>query len=54
MYPLIGKRQKEHGVRKFITPRYAYLIYYAINEAEEEIIILSVKHFAQQREFEDT
>jgi len=53
MHPFIGRQQKEYGVRKFVTPRYAYLIYYAIEEVEEEVIIITVKHSAQQREFGD-
>jgi hypothetical protein len=31
-------------VRKFITRKYAYLFYYAMDDAAEEIIILNVKH----------
>jgi plasmid stabilization system protein ParE len=40
-------------VRKFVTPRYAYLIYYTVDDAAGEIIILSVKHSAQKRDHED-
>jgi toxin ParE1/3/4 len=54
LFPFIGRQQKERGVRKFVTPHYAYLIYYMIEEVEEEIVILSVKHFAQEREHGDT
>ena len=53
LFPLIGRQQKEPGVRKHVTPRYAYLVYYTIDEVEEEIIILSVKHSAQKREHDD-
>jgi toxin ParE1/3/4 len=53
LFPLIGRQQKEPGVRKHVTPRYAYLVYYTIDEVEEEIIILSVKHSAQEREHDD-
>jgi len=53
LFPRLGRRQKEQGVRKFITPRYAYVIYYAIDQAEQEIVILSVNHFAQKREHDD-
>ncbi len=27
VFPLAGRRQKEPGVRKFVSPRYAYLVY---------------------------
>ena len=50
---VIGRQQKEPGVRKHITPRYAYLVYYTIDEGEEEIIILSVQHSSQKREHDD-
>ena len=53
LYPLAGRRQHQPGVRKLASPRYAYLIYYAFDEAQGEIIILSVKHAAQQRGDDD-
>jgi len=40
-------------VRKFITPKYAYLVYYVVDEAADEIIILNVKHPARERDYED-
>ena len=40
-------------MRKFVTPHYAYLIYYTVDDAAGEIIILSVKHSAQKRDHED-
>ena len=53
LFPLVGRRQKQHGVRKLVTPRYAYLVYYLFDETEQEIIVLSVKHSAQKREHDD-
>jgi plasmid stabilization system protein ParE len=53
IYPLIGRRQERRGVRKLVSPRYAYLVYYAIDETEGEIVILSVKHAAQERDGDD-
>jgi toxin ParE1/3/4 len=44
---------KPRGVRKFVTRKYAYLVYYTVDEAADEIIILNVKHPAQRREHED-
>jgi toxin ParE1/3/4 len=46
LFPLVGRQQANAGVRKFVTPRYGYLIYYTIDKAGEEVIILSVKHSA--------
>jgi len=42
-----------NGPREFVTRQYAYLVYYTVDDAAEEIIILSVKHPAQRREHED-
>ncbi len=53
LFPLIGRVQKQPGVRKQVTPHYAYLVYYTVDEAAETVTILSVKHSAQRREHED-
>ena len=53
LFPFLGRAQKEPGVRKFIAPRYGYLIYYLVDKAAEEIIVLNVRHPAQRREHED-
>ena len=54
LFPHVGRRQRLEGVRKFVTRKYAYLVYYTVDEAADEIVILSVKHPAQWREHEDT
>jgi toxin ParE1/3/4 len=53
LFPYIGRLQKAEGVRKLLTRRYVYLIYYTVDEAAEEIVVLSVKHPARRREHED-
>jgi toxin ParE1/3/4 len=53
LFPHVGRLQQTQGVRKFVTPRYAYLIYYTVDEGAGEIIILSVKHSTQRRDHED-
>jgi len=53
LFPYAGRQQQTEGVRKFVTRKYAYLVYYMIDDAAEEIIILNVKHSAQKREHED-
>jgi len=53
LFPQVGRLQQTEGVRKFVTPHYAYLIYYTVDDAAGEIIILSVKHSAQKRDHED-
>jgi toxin ParE1/3/4 len=53
LFPHVGRLQQTEGVRKFVTRRYAYLIYYTVDDAADEIIVLSVKHSAQRREHDD-
>src|SRR5712691_417985 len=38
LWPEIGRRQTVEGVRKLVTRRYSYLVYYTVDEAAEEII----------------
>ncbi len=42
LLPLAGRQQKVAGVRKLVTRRFAYLIYYTAEEAAEEIIVLTI------------
>jgi hypothetical protein len=51
--PKVGRRQMAEGVRKMVTRKYAYLIYYTVYETEDEIIILNVKHKARERGHSD-
>ena len=37
-------------MRRVVTRRFGYLVYYTIDESTDEIVILSVKHPAQKRE----
>jgi len=53
LFPGVGRRQMTTGVRKLVTRRFSYLIYYAVDDAAEEIIILSVQHPAQERAYSD-
>jgi toxin ParE1/3/4 len=54
LFPQVGRPQQTEGLRKFVTRRYAYLIYYTVDSpAAEEIVVLSVKHPAQRREHDD-
>lgn len=53
LFPYFGRRQRTPGVRKFVTRKYSYLVYYFIDEAADEIVILNVKHPARRREYED-
>jgi len=53
LFPHAGRPQQTQGVRKFVTRKYAYLVYYTVDDAAKEIVILNVKHSAQRREHED-
>lgn len=53
-FPRAGRTQSTQGVRKLITRKYYYLVYYALDEMADEIIILSMRHPAREREHEDT
>jgi plasmid stabilization system protein ParE len=52
-FPRIGRRQRVEGVRKFITSPFRYRIYYRLDEAADEIVILSVSHPARRSAHSD-
>ena len=54
LFPRIGRQQKVRSVRKLITRRYRYLIYYMVDESAEEIVILTIQHPARERQHSDT
>ena len=51
--PNVGRRQNVDGVRKLITRRYPYLIYYKIDDVADEIVVLTIRHSAREREHSD-
>ncbi len=53
LFPRVGRLQNLEGVRKLVTRRYSYLVYYSADEAAGEIIVLSIQHPAREREHED-
>ncbi|MGH6790183.1 MAG: type II toxin-antitoxin system RelE/ParE family toxin [Pseudolabrys sp.] len=53
LFPNAGRLQKIESVRKFVTRKYIYLIYYSVDEVAEEIVILNVKHPARERDYMD-
>ena len=52
-FPRLGRQQEVEGVRKLVTRRYPYLVYYTLDEEAEEIIILAIQHPAREREHSD-
>jgi toxin ParE1/3/4 len=53
LFPAIGRPQNVEGVRKLVTPKYRYLVYYMIDEGAEEIVILTIQHPARRREYQE-
>lgn len=46
-FPEAGHLTDEAGVRMFPTVRYPYLVFYAVNSTDAEVVILHVRHGAQ-------
>lgn len=53
LFPGVGRLQDVPGVRKLVTRKYPYLIYYTVDLDADELVILSVQHAARDREHED-
>ena len=53
VFPAAGRRQSVEGVRKLVTRRYRYIVYYTIDAAAEEIAVLTIQHPAREREHDD-
>jgi len=53
LFPEVGRRQKVEGVRKLVTRKYFYLVYYSLDRSADEIVILAIQHSAREREYED-
>jgi toxin ParE1/3/4 len=41
------------GVRKIVTRRYPYIVYYSLDEAAQEIVVHTIQHPAREREYSD-
>jgi plasmid stabilization system protein ParE len=53
LFPNIGRQQTLESVRKLVTRRYPYLVYYTPDEEAQEIIILTIRHPARERDHSD-
>jgi toxin ParE1/3/4 len=53
LFPRSGRNQQVDGVRKVVTRRYSYLVYYTLDELTDEIIILTIRHAARDPEHSD-
>ena len=52
-FPESGRRQSVEGVRKIVTRKYPYLVYYTIDELADEVVVLAIQHPSREREFDD-
>ena len=52
-FPEIGRRQSVEGVRKLVTRKYRYLVYYTVDHQNEEIMVLTIQHPARRRDYVD-
>ncbi len=52
-FPRSGRTQSVPGVRKFVASRYAYLVYYSIDDVAQDVVILTCQHPSQEREYDD-
>lgn len=52
LFPELGKRQTIRDVRKLVSRKYSYIVYYRIDRANDEIVVLTVQHHARRREYE--
>ena len=53
LFPEGGRRQTVNDVRKLVTRQYRYIVYYSIERAAEEIIVITIQHPARKREHDD-
>ncbi|HEY4775865.1 MAG TPA: type II toxin-antitoxin system RelE/ParE family toxin [Xanthobacteraceae bacterium] len=53
LFPQSGRRQTVEGVRKLVTRKYPYRVYYTFDRAAEEIVIVTIQYPAREREHED-
>lgn len=52
-FPEIGRMQTVEGVRKYVSRKFGYLIYYTVDRTAADVHILSIQHPARERKFED-
>jgi plasmid stabilization system protein ParE len=52
-FPFAGRLQSVGAVRKTVTRKYSYLIYYEISPTSNAIVVITIQHSSRKREFED-
>lgn len=52
-FPRAGRAQTVEGVRKIVTRRYAYIVYYSVDDDAQEVVIATIQHPSRAREYRD-
>jgi toxin ParE1/3/4 len=52
LFPELGRKQEEQGVRKMVTRPYSYCVYYTRDETDE-IMVIPIRHPARRPEHAD-
>jgi plasmid stabilization system protein ParE len=52
-FPRIGRRQDIEHVRKHVTRRFGYLVYYQVDDVASEVVVLAIRHLARSRPNDD-
>jgi toxin ParE1/3/4 len=52
-YPESGRLQSTPGVRRIVTNRYPYLVYYTVDRETQEVVVIAIQHPARDRDFSD-
>ena len=53
LFPEAGRRQSVDGVRKLVTRKYRYLVYYLIDSENDELVVVAIRHAARRRSYAD-
>jgi toxin ParE1/3/4 len=53
LFPQVGRAQTVADVRKLVTRKYPYVVYYTVDEKSKEVIVLTIQHPARERNYED-
>jgi len=48
-FPQLGRKQTTPGVRRLVTHRYSYLVYYKVDMDAREVVVISIRHPARKR-----
>ena len=52
-FPRLGRRQSVEGVRKHLTRKYGYVVYYLVDDAADELVVVTIQHPARAHPLRD-